>query len=598
MPLPSPQRATSIFRALPFYTTPLFDVADLLELADETELTNHLGLLRDEETRDCSNPNAPFAMFTAAMKGERLTQKETIAMAFPTVMRHRIIYIALFNDGKAPLRSPTLCRELRDVKLPTLSKLPVDKFVDMKSFIRRANDAIASNMDPVVTDFENPVITLSSERLFTSICKRSKGHETPQPHSHCGAENEAGNGEVESGGEGKEAENESGNREVESDNEIEEAENGSGNGEIESGSTMENQREEAENGPGNGEDEYNSGREESDSRKGSGKDKSSSEREDNGEVESSSEGEEDENEPGNGEVESGNELEEAENGPGNGEDESGSEREESNSRKDSGKDKSGSGRDGRKDSWNDKSGSGREEFKSRKNKSSNVREESNDGGKGIHSSGKGQPGMDKRKPGKDKLKIRIRGTSEQGNFDEARIDEVQSEDDDIEFLGTAKPTSVVLRDQVKLSDLSFPDSERQRKKLPRLDIHNGSVVGKTFFILSILQVDRTQRDEDQIAWDDAGGHGNENYPINDVRWSLAATEWAQHKWHVDWDGFATFTKVETGTKIWSLGTPKRDLSPSLLSGGIERILGNFDFDRVNSDILDIEAVVLTPNDLL
>ncbi|KAG6864337.1 hypothetical protein C0993_008996 [Termitomyces sp. T159_Od127] len=114
-------------------------------------------------------------MFTAAMKGERLTQKETIAMAFPTVMRHRIIYIALFNDGKAPLRSPTLCRELRDVKLPTLSKLPVDKFVDMKSLIRRANDAIASNMDPVVTDVENPVITLSSERLFTSICKQSKG---------------------------------------------------------------------------------------------------------------------------------------------------------------------------------------------------------------------------------------------------------------------------------------------------------------------------------------------------------------------------------------------------------------------------------------
>ena len=103
---------------------------------------------------------------------------------------------------------------------------------------------------------------------------------------------------------------------------------------------------------------------------------------------------------------------------------------------------------------------------------------------------------------------------------------------------------------------------------------------------------------DQIAWDRASGESVEHYPINDMRWSLAATAWAQHKWHVDCDGFATFIKVESGAKIWFIGTPKRNLPSGQAIGGIDRILGTFDLEGINSDILDIEAVILTPQDLL
>ncbi|KAG6868022.1 hypothetical protein C0993_008324 [Termitomyces sp. T159_Od127] len=759
--LPSSQRATAIFRALPFNTTPLLDTADLRELSDERQqLKNHLGLLHDEESRDYPNSDTLFAMFTAVMKGERIGQKETLAMAFPTVMRYRIIDIALFKDGKAPLRAPTQCRELQHVKLPTLSKLPIDKLMDMRTFLHHAKDAITSTPELPMIELESPASALSSERLFTSMCKRSKGRamnnvflnvETAAFHlkflleghadlpdtkeeleryfrQGCKTDNQAWSSfkkkmfelkgplyiamavsplmllatrNLQNNPPGKEtlfdfwrilgqyerpisvldAERElwsaiwdiAGG--MDTSHRLQKALNqilisdfedvkdwrlyrkishsplwqkvnlvlhlelcqvgqtrkigNPSNAQIDHGpfcreTSQTHSHSGAENGaesePGSGVDKSGSGREES----GSGKDKSGS---GTSGVDKSGSGAEE-----SGVDKSGSGSEESD------VDKSGSGSEESGS----GKDKSGSGTSG---SGKDKSGGGTSG--SRKSKPGTR---------------KGQPGKGKRKPGKSKPGTRkgkpeIGGMNEEGNSGEALIDEVQSEEEDVAYLGIAKPKSVVLRDHVKLSDLSLPDYERQRKKLPRLDIRNGSPVDKTFSILSILQAKIDQSIEipeeqclstpprksklyirhrsgtlldvvrsvdekhpkalnaldippciskpfphhglfsDQIAWDTAGGKVEEGYPTNDMRWSLAATAWAHHKWHMDSDGFATFIKVDTGSKIWFIGTPKRELPPSLLSGGIERILGSFDLHGVNSDILDIEAVVLTPNDL-
>lgn len=92
---------------------------------------NYLDFLRDEETLEPSNPQsnpkAPFITLPAVMEDERIRQKEALVVTFPTVMRYRIIDIALFKDGKAPLRTPTLCRELTDIKLPSFSKLVSNK---------------------------------------------------------------------------------------------------------------------------------------------------------------------------------------------------------------------------------------------------------------------------------------------------------------------------------------------------------------------------------------------------------------------------------------------------------------------------------------
>ncbi|KAG6886587.1 hypothetical protein C0992_003268 [Termitomyces sp. T32_za158] len=994
--LPLSQRATALFRALPFSTLPLLNIADLRELSEEKQLKDYLGLLRDEETRDHSNPeDVPYAMFPAATKNER--SGKGLSIAFQTVMRYRIIDVALFKDGKTPLRAPTLRRELQDVKLPTLSKLPIDKlFLDTKSFIRHASKAIASTSESsAVTDLENAASTLSSERLFNSICKRSKGRamdnvflnfETAAfhlkfllegnadlPDSKAGLENyfrercKLDDGawsffnkdifelkgplyiamavsplmllatrNLQNNPPGKEAlldfwlilgqyerprsvldaerelwsaiwdiaggmdtssrlqkaldqvlisdfedvkdwhlykfcqeckakkigkpsnalpaidysptiatsarlSSESSVHRSDQFEDLSRNDHTSPESSVHRSDQFEDLSRNDHTSPESS--VHRSDQFEDLSRNDHTSPESSVHRSDQFEdlsrndhtspessVHRSDQFEDlsrnDHTSPESS-VHRSDQFEdlsrndhtspehetpqprshsEAENEPGSEDDKSGSGREESSS----GKDKSGSGRvgfNGGKVSRKDKSSSVREESNGEKGKPG-TRKGNHGARKGKHKSGRDKPDARKDKPDarkdkpdarkdkpdarkdkpdarkdkpdarkdkpdarkdkpdarKDKPDARkdkpvIEGMDEEENsdpgIDEALVDELQSEDDDksedddIVYLGIAEPQSVVLRDQVKLSDLSLPDSERQRKKLPRLDIHNGSakVTGRvllkdlipgsqTAFLPSahshvdldwiyglhsaaqkldsnsssvlripyseyvrmnpkelgvifsrssilvtgtpdsgssfanalkslgrmdldlaeidqsiampeeevlecnsippyafkpcirhrvgtLLDILRSVDEEhpkalnaldippcistpfpyhplfsDQIAWDNACGKIDESYPTNDMRWSLATTAWAQHKWHADSNGFATFIKVETGTKIWFIGTPKRNLSPSLLSGGIERILGRFDLDGVNSDTLDIEAVVLTPNNLL
>ncbi|KAG6877270.1 hypothetical protein C0993_008964 [Termitomyces sp. T159_Od127] len=102
---------------------------------------------------------------------------------------------------------------------------------------------------------------------------------------------------------------------------------------------------------------------------------------------------------------------------------------------------------------------------------------------------------------------------------------------------------------------------------------------------------------DRFAWDNAGGKAGKIYPENEMRWSRVATSWAHQKWHIDSDGFATFIQVEFGTLLYFIGNPKRNLPRNLLLGGIDRFLGKFNPEQTNSDILDIEFVILQPGNL-
>ena len=75
-----------------------------------------------------------------------------------------------------------------------------------------------------------------------------------------------------------------------------------------------------------------------------------------------------------------------------------------------------------------------------------------------------------------------------------------------------------------------------------------------------------------------------------LRWSLAATKHAFHWWHIDSDGYGTFVKVVTGSKVWMVGRPKDDL--------------NFEIFNTTSSFadnlshFDVEAILLQPGSQL
>ncbi|KAG6914630.1 hypothetical protein DXG01_016215 [Tephrocybe rancida] len=103
---------------------------------------------------------------------------------------------------------------------------------------------------------------------------------------------------------------------------------------------------------------------------------------------------------------------------------------------------------------------------------------------------------------------------------------------------------------------------------------------------------------DTVAWSQNEGKHGDHFPTSDVRWSLASSGWTLHQWHEDSNGFATFIKVVSGEKWWFIGTPRLDQPPSRQPGGIRRLLDDFDLEGSNEHLLDVEAVVLTPSDML
>lgn len=127
---------------------------------------------------------------------------------------------------------------------------------------------------------------------------------------------------------------------------------------------------------------------------------------------------------------------------------------------------------------------------------------------------------------------------------------------------------------------------------------------------------------ERYAWSIADTMGfckTGTYPIEDMRWGLASTGDTEHDWHLDSDGFGSFVKIDTGKKLWHIATPKVSVKETVDSGlgqavkarqtgettqsmdafaNIDLFTGNFAIDRVNSDLWDIEMVVLSPGTTL
>ena len=83
-------------------------------------------------------------------------------------------------------------------------------------------------------------------------------------------------------------------------------------------------------------------------------------------------------------------------------------------------------------------------------------------------------------------------------------------------------------------------------------------------------------------------------PLSDTRWGLAATAGAVTYWHVDSNGYGTYVDVQVGLKWWVVASPKDD-GPSFSES---TLYNEFDPQDVNSDLWDIQAVVLEPGDRL
>lgn len=85
------------------------------------------------------------------------------------------------------------------------------------------------------------------------------------------------------------------------------------------------------------------------------------------------------------------------------------------------------------------------------------------------------------------------------------------------------------------------------------------------------------------------------YPMSDMYWGLVATRNGFHFFHIDTDGFGTFIVTKTGAKYWILARPKdgRSFSDTDIYVG-----SNYAIDEMNTELWDVEAVLLTPGTCL
>jgi hypothetical protein len=83
-------------------------------------------------------------------------------------------------------------------------------------------------------------------------------------------------------------------------------------------------------------------------------------------------------------------------------------------------------------------------------------------------------------------------------------------------------------------------------------------------------------------------------PFSDLKWGLAATAAAVTYWHADSNGYATYVDVQVGVKWWVVATPK-DGGPRFAHSNL---YSTFDPQEVNSNLWDVEAVILRPGDRL
>ncbi|KAG6915522.1 hypothetical protein DXG01_011053 [Tephrocybe rancida] len=99
-----------------------------------------------------------------------------------------------------------------------------------------------------------------------------------------------------------------------------------------------------------------------------------------------------------------------------------------------------------------------------------------------------------------------------------------------------------------------------------------------------------------VAWDEVEGSTfcmpSDHFPFRDVRWGIAGTTGAYHKFHADTDGYMTLIQVETGFKLWFILTPKAGRSFKDFAD-INVFLDLHDRHRIDTERYDLEVVVLT-----
>lgn len=100
-----------------------------------------------------------------------------------------------------------------------------------------------------------------------------------------------------------------------------------------------------------------------------------------------------------------------------------------------------------------------------------------------------------------------------------------------------------------------------------------------------------------IAWHYVQGRAwckwGEGYPVSTLRFGLAATAGAYHKFHIDSDGTGTFVEAVAGRKIWVLAVPKEADGLDGLAD-IDLFGEAYDMEDPNLDLWDLEAVILQP----
>lgn len=100
-----------------------------------------------------------------------------------------------------------------------------------------------------------------------------------------------------------------------------------------------------------------------------------------------------------------------------------------------------------------------------------------------------------------------------------------------------------------------------------------------------------------VTVDDPQCKRTDLYPTSDLHWALAATRHAFHYTHIDTDGFATFLLPKSGLKYWVVACPKAGAGTMFASTNLY-VGSTFAIDKINTDLWDVEGILLTPGTCL
>ena len=88
---------------------------------------------------------------------------------------------------------------------------------------------------------------------------------------------------------------------------------------------------------------------------------------------------------------------------------------------------------------------------------------------------------------------------------------------------------------------------------------SGLILNALSFPLTCVGVDSSVISTEVKAWHMMEGDlfrpAEEQFPVGDIRWSLAATRGARHWIHIDSDGFGTYVETKMGDKWWIIFSP-------------------------------------------